>query len=68
MDQKRNDDLEAYRAKVSSEMKRRYGLTWDDACGVDERLIPALNAGETPAEFVAWWGEKYDLIELADLL
>ncbi len=56
--------LDNYRAQVlPAEMQRRYGLAWLDACGDDEPLVRARSAGRSPAEFVAWWGEKYDLIE-----
>ena len=53
----------AYRARVCTEMYRRYGSVWDDVCGDDHPLIRASEAGRTPAEFVEWWGEKYALLE-----
>lgn len=51
-----------YKAEVSREMLRVYGITWDDACGDDEPLIRSENDGDTPAEFVEWWGNRYNLI------
>ena len=66
MTRRQSRDLESYREQVSTEMQRRYGINWQDACGDDDPLIRGREAGRTPAEFVAWWGEKYDLIERAD--
>ncbi|HEY4320717.1 MAG TPA: hypothetical protein VGM77_05995 [Gemmatimonadales bacterium] len=54
---------QSYLAEVSAEMQRRYALTWADACGDDQPLSRAREAGRTPVEFVAWWGEKYQLTE-----
>ena len=37
-----------------------YGELSDD--GGDDRVLQAFANGETPAEFIKWLGEKYDLI------
>lgn len=52
--------INRYRNNVSCLMLDKYGITWADACGDDDRLIAGMDA-QTPAEFVDWWGEKYDL-------
>lgn len=54
-------DLTQYRDAVSAEMERQYGITWHDASGDMEPLERAIARGDTPEDFVSWWGEKYDL-------
>lgn len=56
----------SYREAVSIEMVRVYGITWDDACGDDEPLVRAEDDGDSPAEFVKWWGERYELTPVKD--
>ena len=51
-----------YRDRVSAAMKKRYGITWDDAAGDVEPLETAMRDGMTPDEFVRWFGERYNLI------
>lgn len=57
--------LPEFETAVSAEMKKRYGITWEDACGDVEPLIAALAEGRHPAEFVHCFGERYDLQEIA---
>jgi hypothetical protein len=52
--------LPEFEAAVSAEMRRLYGITWEDACGDDDTLVLALANGRSPAEFVYWFGERYD--------
>jgi hypothetical protein len=54
-----------YEAAATTEMKRRYGITWEDACGDAEPLTAALRNGDSPAEFVARWGARYELAEIS---
>jgi hypothetical protein len=56
--------LQNYEAAVSIAMMRRYGITWEDACGDPEPLTAALCNGETPVEFVARWGDRYELEDI----
>lgn len=56
--------LPEYEEAVTIEMKKRYGITWEDACGDAEPLTAALRYGESPEEFVARWGDRYDLEEI----
>lgn len=53
--------LDTYRDEVSRLLHHTYALTWQDASGEDELLARALNAGESPRDFVRWFAEKYDL-------
>jgi hypothetical protein len=50
--------LQEYEDAVSTEMKGRYGLTWQDASGDAEPVTAALRNGKSPEEFVAWWGGR----------
>jgi hypothetical protein len=59
--------LDQYRSLVSGAMVRDYGVTWDAACGDSEPLERALEDGESPEQFVAWWGDKYDMIPKHEL-
>lgn len=44
-------------------MVKNYSVTLTDlGAHDDERLESAWKQGETPLEFVVWFGEKYDLI------
>lgn len=52
---------DAYKAEVDRVMQAKYGITWDDAAGDPEPIEDAMAGGESPEEFVDWWGEKYDL-------
>ena len=51
-----------YREAVSAEMQRVYGISWQDASGDSEPLERAQVAGQSPVDFVDWWGRKYHLI------
>lgn len=59
--------IDEYRTEVSRLLERDYCLTWADACGDDEPLMRARDDGESPEEFVAWLGRKYDLDRAEDL-
>lgn len=59
-------DIENYEREVSAEMERRFAINWTDAGGGREPLEQALAAGESPIEFVEWFGEKYDLISRSE--
>lgn len=44
-------------------MVKNYSVTLEGlGAHEDERLKAAWKQGETPLEYVAWFGEKYDLI------
>jgi hypothetical protein len=51
-----------YREAVSGEMFRVYGISWEEASGDTEPLERAQVAGQSPADFVDWFGRKFDLI------
>ena len=51
-----------YLEAVSAEMQRVYGISWQEASGDAEPLERAQTAGQSPVEFVDWFGTKYDLI------
>ena len=51
-----------YLEAVSAEIKRVYGISWQEASGDSEPLARAQAAGQSLAEFVDWFGTKYDLI------
>ena len=55
-----------YREAVSAEMQRVYGISWQEASGDSESLEQAQVAGQSPADFVDWWGRKYDLNRKAE--
>lgn len=60
-------ELQRYAAQVSSDFKRAYGISWADAAGDTAPLEEALRVGQSPTEFVRWWGEKYELVRVAEL-
>lgn len=64
---RRTLQLQRYGAQVSSEFMRTYGISWADAAGDTAPLEEALREGQSPAEFVRWWGEKYGLVPVAEL-
>ena len=39
---------------------------WQEASGDSESLEQAPVAGQSPADFVDWWGRKYDLNRKAE--
>jgi hypothetical protein len=45
-------------------MKKKYGITWADACGEEEPLRRAITNKVPAQQFVDDYGEKYDLIPL----
>lgn len=53
--------VETYKRKVDAVMLELYAIDWQDAAGDVEPLQRAIEAGETPEEFVRWWGEKYGM-------
>lgn len=64
--------LDAFRVLVDAAMVERFGITWQDACGDDGRLLryletldewPRIGAGTDDAlELVLQFGERYDLV------
>lgn len=54
--------LQDYERAVTFHMLEEYGITWRDACGDAWPLEAAIARGESPEDFVQWFGEKYDLI------
>ncbi|HEU4801418.1 MAG TPA: hypothetical protein VFS94_12400 [Gemmatimonadales bacterium] len=56
-----------YEREVTREMHAEYGITWNDACGDASPLLSAIESGQSPAEFVQWWGERYGLVRMADI-
>lgn len=57
----RQPSFKTFRSAVDRELTARYGLTWADAGGDAQQLAAAITLAQTPADFVRWWGEKYDL-------
>lgn len=58
--------MRAYAQAVTRAMLRAYGISWVDACGDSGPLRAAREAGQSPSEFVRWWGEKHDLTPAPD--
>lgn len=58
--------VQEFEQLVTEEMVRLFGISWEDAGGGHEPLEQAIAAGESPAEFVEWYGEKYDLISRSE--
>lgn len=57
--------LEEFIAEVDVLSKKKFGLVYTDEQGKEcERMIGAFEDGDTPDEFVTWWGDKYGLDEL----
>ena len=44
-------------------MKRDWYIDTDDAGLDDEQVLRYWKLGDTPAEFVAWFADKYDLYD-----
>ena len=59
--------FEDWKAEVDAICKKRLGAGWDDLCGDLEPLQNRYAAGDTPREFVDWWGEKYELTFIDEL-
>lgn len=59
--------VQEYERAVAREMHTEYGITWIDACGDAGPILSAIEMGQSPAEFVQWWGEKYGLVRMADI-
>ncbi len=59
--------LKAWAAQVDRLMQRDWRLSIADAGLSDDDLIRYWRDGEEPAEFVAWFAEKYDLIRYEQL-
>ena len=57
--------LSAFRERVTGHMKKKYGISWDDACGETAPLEEA-RFYQTPEEFASMWGDKYELTLLSD--
>lgn len=54
--------LDEYAAAIDAEFQKQWGISWADAWGGTDRLRQPHEDGEEPADFVRWFGEKYDLI------
>jgi len=54
-------DFAEFRRQVDVVMYYTYLIDWNDACGDDDFLKQIYEEDQTPAQFVEWWGEKYDL-------
>jgi len=52
---------ETWKGEVDALFKSKTGCTWADLCGDEEPLSTGYQSGETPAEFVSFYVEKYDL-------
>jgi hypothetical protein len=50
-----------WRNAVNRRLKDIYVVTIDDAGVPDEMLISSWETKQSPYEFVAWYGVKYDL-------
>ena len=59
--------IREYERNVTRQMVWEYGITWVDACGDAGPLLSAIEAGQSAAEFVQWWGRKYGLVRMADI-
>lgn len=56
------DAFEDWRAKANAELKRRFGIDYEDGAGRDVRdLREWFDEGQTPEELADWFGRKYDL-------
>ena len=64
MPNKPKTSVKDYQAKVDAIMKKKYGITWADACGEEEPLRRAITNKVPAQQFVDDYGEKYDLIPL----
>lgn len=54
--------LKAWAAHVDRLMQRDWCLSIADAGLSDDDLVRYWRDGDEPAEFVAWFAEKYDLV------
>lgn len=57
------DDCAKWVAEVDRLMKRDWYIDTDDAGLDDEQVVSYWEVGDTPAEFVTWFAEKYDLYD-----
>lgn len=57
------DDCAKWLAEVDRLMKCDWFIDTDDAGLDDEQVVRYWNYGDTPAEFVTWFAEKYDLYD-----
>ena len=60
------DQLHAFRQQVDAELRRGYGLSWEDASGESSLLENAIADGLMPEQFVRQFAEKYDLDALPE--
>ena len=54
--------LKAWAAQVDSIMQRDWCIGITDAGLSDDEILRYWRSGDEPAEFVAWFAEKYNLI------
>jgi len=53
-------NFEAWKKEITALSLPEYSYDFTES-PTEEDLAGYYAEGETPAEFVAWWGEKYDL-------
>jgi hypothetical protein len=53
--------FQQWTAEVDALCMTHLACSWADLCGDIAPLQLAFDAGESPAQFVLWWAEKYDL-------
>lgn len=54
-------EYDAFCDSVDAALRAVYGISAGDAGVDDVMLIQAIEAGDTPEQFVSWFGRKYDL-------
>ena len=57
---------ERFTSHANAAMRSRYAITLHDAGADSGDITRAMLAGDTPAEFVEWWGQKYDLTAVGE--
>jgi hypothetical protein len=58
--------FERWRKASDAFMSKIYGIDTDDAGLDDEWLKSHWSSGDTPQDFVEWFGRKYDLTSKRD--
>ena len=54
--------LTAFHDDVNDQLLKRYGISWQDACGDPRPLRSAIEDGLAPEEFVVEFARKYGLV------
>ena len=63
-----NNGYRDWRAAVDRCLREVYCITIGDAGCDEDYLVNHWQSNETPAEFVDWYGNKYDLDPVASLV